>query len=239
MLSQPAQAIVSFEQARHMVEQYAAQVAPGPAEAVDLLAAAGRVLAEEIRADRDLPPFPRATRDGFAVRSADVATVPTNLQVIGEIRAGASVADSALAIGPRQAVEIMTGAPVPAGADAVVMVEYTRRSNGDTVEVQRSVTAGENVVPRASESRANELLLPGGTRLTPAAVGLAASVGNATVSIYARPRVAILSTGDEVIDVAASPGPNQIRNSNTYSLAAQVHSAGGIPPADCTWAASE
>ena len=228
MLSQPAQAIVSFEQARHMVEQHAAQVAPGPAEAVDLLAAAGRVLAEEIRADRDLPPFPRATRDGFAVRSADVGGVPAELEVIGEIRAGASVADSALAIGPRQAVEIMTGAPVPAGADAVVMVEYTRRG-GDSVEVQRSVTPGENVVPRGSESRANELLLPGGTHLTPAAIGLAASVGNATVSVYARPRVAILSTGDEVINVAASPEPNQIRNSNTYSLAAQVQSAGGIP----------
>ena len=228
MVTKPAQAIVSFEQARHIVEQHAAEVAPGPAEAVELLAAAGRVLAEEIRADRDLPPFPRATRDGFAVRAADVSQVPAMLTVIGEIRAGASASESALQVGPQQAVEIMTGAPVPAGADAVVMVEYTQRA-GERVEIQRSVRSGENIVPRGSESKEGELLLSGGTRLTPAAIGLAASVGSATVSVYERPRVAILSTGDEIIDVASSPGPNQIRNSNTYSLSAQVQSAGGMP----------
>jgi molybdopterin molybdotransferase len=228
MVTKSVQAIVSFEQARHIVEQHAAEVRPGPAEAVDLLSAAGRVLAEEIRADRDLPPFPRATRDGFAVRSSDVAQVPAKLSVVGEIRAGASASESALQVGPHEAVEIMTGAPVSAGADAVVMVEYTRRE-GERVEIQRSVAPGENIVPRGSESKAGELLLAGRTRLTPAAIGLAASVGNATVSVYAQPRVAILSTGDEVIDVAGSPEPNQIRNSNTYSLAAQVHAAGAIP----------
>ena len=228
MATTPAQAIVSFEQARHIVEQHATQVTATAAETVDLLAAAGRVLAEEIRADRDLPPFRRATRDGFAVRAADVAHVPAVLEVIGEIRAGASASESALQVGPQQAVEIMTGAPVSAGADAVVMVEYTQR-NGDRVEVQRSVASGENVVPRGSESKGGEMLLVGGTRLTPSAIGLAASVGSATVSVYKRPRVAILSTGDEIIDVASSPGPNQIRNSNTYSLAAQVQSAGGMP----------
>ena len=228
MATTPAQAIVSFEQARHIVEQHATEVTATAAETVDLLAAAGRVLAEEICADRDLPPFPRATRDGFAVRAADVAHVPVVLEVIGEIRAGASASESALQVGPQQAVEIMTGAPVPAGADAVVMVEYTQR-NGDRVEVQRSVASGENVVPRGSESKEGELLLSGGTRLTPSAIGLAASVGSATVSVYKRPRVAILSTGDEIIDVASSPGPNQIRNSNTYSLSAQVQSAGGMP----------
>ena len=228
MVTKPVQAIVSFEQARHIVEQHAAEVVAGPAEAVELLAAAGRVLAKEIRADRDLPPFPRATRDGFAVRAADVAAVPAVLQTIGEIRAGASASESALQVGPQQTVEIMTGAPVPAGADAVVMIEYTQRTD-ERVEIQRSVTSGENVVPRGSESKEGELLLSGGTRLTPSAIGLAASVGSATVSVYKRPRVAILSTGDEIIDVASSPGPNQIRNSNTYSLSAQVQSAGGMP----------
>ncbi len=158
MVTKPAQAIVSFEQARHIVEQHAAEVTPGPAEAVELLAAAGRVLAEEIRADRDLPPFPRATRDGFAVRSADLSELPAKLNVIGEIRAGASAPESALQVGPQQTVEIMTGAPVPAGADAVVMVEYTQRA-GERVEIQRSVTSGENVVPRGSESKEGELLL--------------------------------------------------------------------------------
>ena len=108
------------------------------------------------------------------------------------------------------------------------MVEYTQR-DWRRVEIQRSVTSGENVVPRGSESKEGELLLSGGTRLTPSAIGLAASVGSATVSVYKRPRVAILSTGDEIIDVASSPGPNQIRNSNTYSLAAQVQAAGGMP----------
>ena len=228
MATTPAQAIVSFEQARHIVEQHATEVTATAAETVDLLAAAGRVLAAEICADRDLPPFPRATRDGFAVRAADVAHVPVVLEVIGEIRAGASASESALQVGPQQAVEIMTGAPVPAGADAVVMVEYMQR-NGDRVEVQRSVDPGENVVPRGSESKEGELLLSGGMRLAPSAIGLAASVGSATVSVYKRPRVAILSTGDEIIDVASSPGPNQIRNSNTYSLATQVQSAGGMP----------
>jgi len=228
MVTQPAQAIVSFEQARHIVEQHASQVPPGPAETIDLIAAVGRVLAEEIHADRDSPPFPRATRDGFAVRAIDVTQVPATLTVIGEIRAGASPAESALQVGSRQAVEIMTGAPVPAGADAVVMVEYTQR-DGDRVEIQRSATSGENVVPRGSECKAEQLLLSAGARLTPAAIGLAASVGKAQLSVYARPRVAILSTGDEVIDVASSPEPNQIRNSNTYSLAAQLQSAGAIP----------
>ncbi len=228
MVTQPAQAIVSFEQARHIVEQHASQATPGPAETIDLIAAAERVLAEEIRADRDLPPFPRATRDGFAVRAIDVMQVPATLTAIGEIRAGASAAESALQVGSQQAVEIMTGAPVPSGADAVVMVEYTQR-NGESVEVQRPVTSGENVVPRGSECKADDLLLSAGTRLTPAAIGLAASVGKAQLSVYARPRVAILSTGDEIIDVTRNPGPNQIRNSNTYSLFAQVQSAGAMP----------
>ena len=228
MVTKPAQAIVSFEQARKIVEQHASEVTPGAAESIDLIAAARRVLAEQIRADRDLPPFPRATRDGFAVRAADVAKTPVALNVVGEIRAGASAAESALQVGSRQAVEIMTGAPVPAGADAVVMVEYTQRI-GESVEVQRPVTSGENVVPRGSECKAEDLLLSAGTRLTPASIGLAASVGKAQLSVYARPRVALLSTGDEVIDVTRNPGLNQIRNSNTYSLAAQVQSAGGMP----------
>ena len=206
MATTPAQAIVSFEQARHIVEQRAAQVTPGAAEAIDLLAAAGRVLAEEIRADRDLPPFPRATRDGFAVRAADVAQVPALLKVIGEIRAGASASESALQVGPQQAVEIMTGAPVSAGADAVVMVEYTQR-NGDRVEVQRSVASGENVVPRGSESKSGEMLLVGGTRLTPSAIGLAASVGSATVSVYKRPRVAISRPATRSSTSPAVPDP--------------------------------
>ena len=219
-------ALLAFADARHVVEEQAHTLLPGPAEFVPLLRSRGRVLAEDIVADRDFPPFPRATRDGYAVRSADLSAVPAALKVIGEVRAGTSLADAPLASG--EAAEIMTGAPVPAGADAVVMVEYTAR-RGESVKVQRAVAAGENVVPTGSEARAGQLLLPRGTRMGFAEIAVAAGVGKAQVSIYRSPRVAVLSTGDEIVDVAAHPGPSRIRNSNSYSLAAQVEAAGAEP----------
>jgi molybdopterin molybdotransferase len=148
------------------------------------------------------------------------------LKVIGEVRAGTSLAGPPLAA--REAAEIMTGAPVPAGADAVVMVEYTAR-HGENVEVERSVSAGENVVPTGSEARAGQLLLPRSTRMGFAEIAVAAGVGKAQVHIYRPPRVGILSTGDELVDVDAHPGAEQIRNSNSYSLAAQVEAAGAEP----------
>lgn len=216
-------AILAFAEARRVVEEQARTVHPGLAEVAPLLRSRGRVLAEDIVADRDFPPFPRATRDGYAVRSADLAVVPATLNVIGEVRAGSSLAGVALAAG--EAAEIMTGAPVPAGADAVVMVEYAARQ-GASVEVHRSVAAGENVVPTGSEARAGQLLLPRGKRMGFAEIAVAAGVGKAQVNIYRSPRVGILCTGDEIVDVEAHPGPNQIRNSNSYSLAAQVEAAG-------------
>src|SRR5581483_8353935 len=193
-----------FDEARRAVERAAARVRPPLPEIVDLLECAGRILAEDVYADRDLPPFPRAT---------------------AEIRAG-GIADGVLAAG--QAAEIMTGAAVPAGGDAVVMVEHTSRQ-GDVVEIGRAAAAGDNVVPPGSEARRGDLLLRAGTRLTPAAIAVAASVGRAHLSVYTRPRVAILATGDELVEVAGEPGPTQIRNSNSYSLAAQVIAAGAIP----------
>jgi molybdopterin molybdotransferase len=218
--------ILSFEDARRGVEQAAAQVHPPEAERCELLLAGGRVLAESVLADRDFPPFARATRDGYAVRSADVSSVPARLKLVGEIRAGGP--PQTLDVQPGQAVEIMTGAPVPAAADAVVMVEYSLRT-GDTVEIQRSVAAGENIVPAGAEAKRGEVLLSPGTRLTPAAIAVAGSCGRHQLLVYQRPRVAILSTGDELVDIAAEPAPNQIRNSNSYSLAAQVQAAGGVP----------
>ena len=218
--------VLSFEDARRAVEQAAAQVHPPEAERCELLLAGGRVLAESVLADRDFPPFARATRDGYAVRSADVSSVPARLKLVGEIRAGGP--PQSLDVKPGQAVEIMTGAPVPAGTDAVVMVEYTLRA-GDAVEIQRCVAAGENFVPTGAEAKRGEVLLCPGTRLTPAAVAVAGSCGRRQLRVYKRPRVAILSTGDELVDIAAEPAPNQIRNSNSYSLAAQVHAAGGVP----------
>src|SRR5207248_8705513 len=148
------------------------------------------------------------------------------LKVTGEIRAGASVAESALTVRAGEAVEIMTGAPVPQGADSVVMVEYVAR-DGNVVSVQRAVAAGENIVPRGAEGKQGDVLLQAGARLGPAQLAVAAATGYAEVLVRRRPRVALLSTGDEVVEIAATPGPNQIRNSNSYALAAQVLRAGG------------
>ncbi len=216
--------VLSFEAARQVVEQHAARVRPGEVETLELLAALGRVLAESIAADRDFPPFARATRDGYAVRAADVATPPARIEVVGEIKAG-GLPDK-LKIDRGQAVSIMTGASLPSGADAVVMVEYTSLE-GSVVEIQRSVESGENFVPRGAEARAGQLLLDRGRRLDHAAIAIAASVGKSRVKVFRRPRVAVLSTGDEIVEIDATPGPAQIRNSNSYSLAAQVEAAGG------------
>jgi len=220
--------ILSFEDARRVVEKHAAQIQPPATEAVDLLSAAGRVLAEPILADRDFPPFPRSARDGYAVRAADLPQLPARLNLVGEIRAGANPEEIPTNISPGQAASIMTGAPVPDGADCVVMVEYTKRQ-GDAVEIASGITAGANIVPRGAEARQGSRLLDRGRRLNDAAIALAASVGKSQLNVYARPRVAILATGDELVEIGATPGPTQIRNSNSYSLAVQVREAGGEP----------
>ncbi|HEV2717571.1 MAG TPA: gephyrin-like molybdotransferase Glp, partial [Terriglobales bacterium] len=192
------------------------------------LEAVGRVLSEPDAADRDFPPFARSTRDGYAVRCSDLAQVPATLDVIGEIRAGERLEKIPANIGRGQAVSIMTGAPVPAGADAVVMVEFTSQ-RGKQVDVMRNVVPGENIVSRGAEARDGAVLLERGVRLNEAAIALAASVGKSRLQIYKRPRVSVLTTGDEIVDVDAIPGPTQIRNSNTYSLAAQIRQSGGDP----------
>jgi molybdopterin molybdotransferase len=236
--------VVSFEEARHIVEQRAAMVCATEVESVDLLAARGRVLAEALLADRDFPPFPRATRDGYAVRAADVQDVPARLQVIGEVRAGSSVegVGASITVNRGEAASIMTGAPLPAGADAVVMVEYTAEiphpnaAKGAAlgwgtlercVEIQRRVESGENFVPQGAEARAGHLLVNKGRRLDHALIGLAAAVGKGRVQVFRKPRVAVLSTGDELVGIDATPGAAQIRNSNSYSLAAQIEESGG------------
>ena len=216
-------AVLPFAEARRRVEQAAAHLHPTEIELLELLLCSRRVLAEKVVADRDFPPFPRSARDGYALRAADLASLPARLKVVGEVRAGQSPGGRVAA---GEAVEIMTGAPAPEGADAVVMVEYTTRQ-GDMVEVQRAVASGDNIVPRGVEARKSDVLLERGARLTPAAMALAASVGCTQLHVHARPRVAILATGDELVDVAAEPAPSQIRNSNSYSLAAQVEAAGG------------
>jgi molybdopterin molybdotransferase len=222
--------VLSLEEARHLVEQFAAGVSPEEVETVDLLAGLGRVLAEGILADRDFPPFARATRDGYAVRAADVAEIPARLEVVGEVKAGDWPEPGVCSVGRGQAVGIMTGAPLPEGADAVVMVEHTLPIGEPAVklvEVRRSISVGENFVPRGAEARGGQMLLDRGRRLDHAGIAIAASVGKSRVQLFRKPRVAVLSTGDEVVEIDATPGPAQIRNSNSYSLAAQVQNAGG------------
>jgi len=227
MAATPTQAILlSFEDACRVVEEHAAQVIPGAEETLDLLHAAGRVLAEPISADRDIPPFPRSTRDGYAVRAADLAKLPAKLKVIGEIKAGPLQLPPTL--NPGEAFSIMTGAPAPQGADAVVMVEYTS-PQGDSVEITRGVAPGENVVPQGAEAKRGSLLHDRGTRLDESAIALAASVGKSRLQVFVRPSVAVLTTGDEIVEIDAEPSPTQIRNSNTYSLAVQIRQAGGGP----------
>jgi molybdopterin molybdotransferase len=222
--------VLSFADARALVERHAdalRQTSP-QVEQFALLDAVGRVLASEIRADRDFPPFARATRDGYAVRSGDLAQLPSRLRVIGQLKAGGALPPGFTEVRPGEAMEIMTGAPVPAGADAVVMVEFTELK-GTEVTAKRSAMAGENIVPRGSEAKQGEVLLSAGYRLSYPQIAVAASVGAAQVEVFRRPRIAILSTGDEVVPITAVPATNQIRNSNSFSLAAQVLLAGGEP----------
>jgi molybdopterin molybdotransferase len=217
--------MLSFEQARHVVEEHASRVRPAGREGSSLLESAGRVLAEPVVADRNFPPFPRATRDGYAVRAADLSSLPATLAIAGEIKAGADVT---IQVGSGQAAAIMTGAAVPAGADAVAMVEYASL-RGDTVEIRKGIAAGENIVPQGAEAKLGERLLSPGVRLDAPAIALASSVGKSRLLVYVKPRVAVLATGDEVVEVDVTPAPQQIRNSNSYSLAAQIQAAGGEP----------
>jgi molybdopterin molybdotransferase len=227
MAAQPEQSsILSFEEARTLVEDHASRLRPIGRELLGLLDAQGRVLAEPIHADRDFPSFPRATRDGYALRVSDLENLPTDLQIVGEIKAGGT--PTGLAVQSGQAVSIMTGARVPDGADAVVMIEHTTRT-GNHVRVTRRVAGDENIVAAGAEAKRGDKLLSPGVRILYAEIAVAASVGRSRVVVHAKPRVAVLSTGDEVVDIDVSPGPNQIRNSNTYSLAAQIQAAGGDP----------
>jgi molybdopterin molybdotransferase len=191
-------------------------------EEVALRDAAGRVLAEDVAADRDTPPLARSVRDGYAVRASDA---PGELQVIGEVRAGEFFAG---AVGPGQAVEIMTGAPIPDGADAVVMVEHALRVE-DRVRIDRQTEPQQFINPRGCEAAANEVVLRAGVRLDYSCVAALAAFGRENVKVFRKPPVSILATGDEIVEAGQTPESFQIRNSNAWSLAAQVARAGGEP----------
>jgi molybdopterin molybdotransferase len=217
--------MLSFQAALATIQQKLLESKPEvPYEILPLDRAHRRVLAEDVVADRDYPPFHRSTRDGFAVRAADVEVIPATLTCRGEVRAGEQFART---VGRGECVAIMTGAPLPAGADAVVMLEYTR-VDGATVKIERSVAGRENVVERGSEASAGSLVLGHGRRLGAGEIGLLASVGKAQVRLYLPPQVAVLPTGDEVVPIDSQPEWFQIRNSNALALAAQVADAGGI-----------
>jgi molybdopterin molybdotransferase len=217
--------MLTHEEARRkVIEQVGKMRRPRASGSVSVWDALGLVLAQEVKTDREYPPFDRSTRDGYAVRSNEVKP-RAQLKCAGEIKAGDTVSE-ALAAGT--CVQIMTGAAVPAGADAVVMIEHTQRE-GELVRFERAAQARQNIVPRGSEARAGQTILKPGMRLGFAELALAAQVGATQLQCAKRPRVAILSTGDEVVLIEQQPGAFQIRNSNSVSLAAQVHIAGGEP----------
>ncbi len=224
-------ALPGYEEAAALIAARAARLARlrPPVEKVPLGKASGRVLAESLFADRDQPPFPRSTRDGFACRAAE-ASAHRPLVVAGATRAG----DAPSGPLPRGAVwEIMTGAPVPSGADAVIMLEHVETAGASARAVRllppRTVEKGENVVARAAQARKGEKLLSAGVAIGAAQIALAASCGCAALKVFARPRVAILATGDELVPIRSSPAPGQIRNSSSLMLAAMISAAGGAP----------
>jgi len=214
---------VSFSEARECVLRTVRDARPlPPVETVTLAGVSGRVLAEDVRADRDTPAVSRSVRDGYAVRAGDL---PGELAVIGEVRAGERFAGE---VGPRQAVEIMTGAPVPAGADAVIMVEHATR-RGERVFSDHPAEPRQFINPRACEAARDEVVLHAGKRLDYSDVAMLAAFGRSGAAVFGRISVAILPTGDEIVEVDDQPQEFQVRNSNAWSLAAQVARAGALP----------
>jgi molybdopterin molybdotransferase len=221
-------ALPGYEEAAAVVAAYAAQLSrfQPAAERAGLGLAAGRVLARALRADRDQPPFARSTRDGYACRAAE-ASAHAPLALAGTTRAGEAPAGP---LPPKAAWEIMTGAPVPAGADAVMMLEHGE-ADGKRVRLMppRTIAEGENIVAQGAQARGSDELLPSGSTIGFGQIALAAACGCAELEVFRRPRVAILTTGDEIVAVEAEPAPGQIRNSNGPMLAAMVAAAGGQP----------
>jgi molybdopterin molybdotransferase len=194
-------------------------------EMVDLERAHGRVLAEPVHADRDYPPLRRSLRDGFALKSGDL---PGTLRVRGEVRAGE---EEQQPLSAGEALEIMTGAPVPAGADAVVMVEHVERiqSAQAMVKIDRTAEPNQFVNEQGAEAKKGAVLIEAGTRLDASHIATLAMTGHVAAKVEAQPRVAILATGDEIVGIDEQPASYQIRNSNSYMLAALVRAAGGQP----------
>jgi molybdopterin molybdotransferase len=195
-------------------------------ESVGLERSTGRVLAYDVRANRDLPPYDVSAMDGYAVRSADLAKIPAMLEVIEDIKAGNLPAKT---VQTGQCARIMTGAPVPQGADAVIRVEETRPSTKNLVQINAAVKPGNDVRLRGEGMRNGDVVLTAGTEITPGVTGVLATVKQSQVQVYRHPRVAILSTGNELEDIDDPVDPNKIPNSNSYALMAQLQALGIEP----------
>jgi len=223
--------VISVEDAQALILENVTECGE---ESVSLPDAFGRVLREDVVADRDVPPFDRARMDGYALRAEDTLGAPVRLKVIGEVAAGRAFAGF---ISKGEAVRIMTGAPLPSGADAVQKFEATETS-GTWVTITESVRAGENVTWRAAEARRGQVILQRRTRLGPPEMAVLATFGYHQVKVSRKPRVGILSTGSEIVEASSIPLPVQIRDSNSYAISAYVRLAGaeakllGIVPDD-------
>jgi molybdenum cofactor synthesis domain-containing protein len=211
--------MIPIHEAIKLVVQHSSTLKSESAALSDVM---GRVLAEDIIADCDLPPFDRAQMDGYAVRAEDVAATPARLKIVGESAAGSGWHHE---MKTGEAVRIMTGAPVPVGADAVQQVELTREANGE-VEILEPVDSGRSIVRRANEIKSGETVLHAGEDINAAMIATLASFGYAEVKVGRRPRVAVMATGSELVDVDKKPGADQIRDSNNYTIAAYASLAG-------------
>ena len=215
--------MISVAEAIQIVRQ---QTHTLPVEQVPLPQALGRVLAQDIVADSDLPPFDRSQMDGYAVRAADAQAAPVRLRIVGESAAGRGWHNQ---LEEGQAVRIMTGAPVPVGADSVQQVELAHElKDGTVVELLESVEIGKSIVKQGAEIQAGKTVLTPGTMINAAMMAVLAAFGYATVNVYRRPRVGVLATGTELVSIEQKPGQDQIRDSNNYSIAAYAQLAGAI-----------
>ena len=215
--------MISVAEAIQIIRQH---TRPLPTEEVGLQHALGRVLAVDVLADSDLPPFDRSQMDGYAVRAADVKSAPVRLRIVGESAAGRGWHNQ---LEEGQAVRIMTGAPVPAGADSVQQVELTHElRDGTVVELLESVETGRSIVQRGAEIKAGEIVLNAGTTINAAMMAVLAAFGYSKVNVLRRPRVAVLATGTELVAVDQKPGQDQIRDSNNYSIGSYAELAGAV-----------
>jgi molybdopterin molybdotransferase len=202
-----------------------AEVEPLASETVALAEAHGRVLAEDLEASRDQPPFAASAMDGYAVRAQDIATLPASLKIIGKVPAGRRFRG---AVGPGEAVRIFTGAPVPEGADTIVIQENAAEA-GDVVTVTADTPPGKNIRHAGLDFRRGAMVLPAASVLSPRAIGLAAAMNLPRLPVRRRPVVAILATGDELVAVGDRPRDDQVMSSNSHALAAMVRQFGGVP----------